>query len=324
MRRVVTFCVAGLFGVILHAAGPRLPLGLDLYRPVPEDNPLTRDKIALGRRLFHDRRISRDGTVACATCHDPRRSFADRRPVAIGVAGSRGRRNVPAIINRAWGTSFFWDGRAATLEAQALQPILSPTELGATPDAVVALARSRDYRGDFRRVFGANPSVDDVARAVATYVRTIVAGDAPFDRYTAGDRTALGASAVRGLRVFNVVAACSRCHAGVLFTDEDFHNTGIAWRRGAPSDIGRAAVTAGEEDRGAFKTPTLREVARTAPYMHDGSFATLDEVIDYYDRGAQRNPGLDSRLRPLGLTPEDKRDLGAFLGSLSGRVSDGR
>jgi cytochrome c peroxidase len=322
-----------LFGTVaLQAAGPRLPLGLDLYRPVPEVNPLTPEKIALGRRLFHDRRLSRDGSRSCASCHDPRRAYADGRTLAVGPAGAMGRRNVPTIVNRAWGRSFFWDGRAATLEQQALLPILNPLELGALPDTLVRLARSRAYRDDFRQAFGDEPVLDDVARALATYVRTIVAGDSPYDQFAAGKRSALSESARRGLAVFTGRAGCATCHSGPTFTDEDFHNTGVAWRNGAastgsgqePSDIGRAAVTGRDEDRGAFKTPTLREVTRTAPYMHDGSFATLEDVIDYYDRGGQQNPGLDSRLRPLGLTSQDKRDLGAFLVSLTGRVSDGR
>jgi cytochrome c peroxidase len=333
---VVLGCASVVFGAaILQAAGPRLPPGLDLYRPVPEENPITPAKIALGRRLFHDRRLSRDGSRSCASCHDPRRAFTDGRTLAVGPAGAVGRRNVPTIVNRAWGRSFFWDGRASTLEQQALLPILNPIELGALPDDVVTLSRSRAYRDDFQKAFGADPVLDDVARALATYVRTIVAGDSPYDRFAAGDESALGRSARRGLGLFTGRAGCAACHSGPTFTDEQFHNTGVAWRPSTgsgqvpstgsePSDIGRAAVSGRDDDRGAFKTPTLREVARTAPYMHDGSLATLDEVIDYYDRGGQRNPGLDSMLRPLGLTLQDKRDLGAFLGSLTGRVSDGR
>ncbi len=323
-------------GVVLYAGELRLPLGLDLYRPVPEANSITPARIALGRRLFHDRRLSRDGSISCATCHDPQRAFADNRRVAVGVRGARGRRNVPAIINRAWGRHFFWDGRTSTLEQQALHPIMNPLELGGTPAAAVVLARSVRYRDEFRRAFGADPDLDDVARALATYVRTIVSGDSPYDRFVSGRPSALDSSSQRGLTLFLGRAGCASCHSGPTFTDEDFHNTGVAWRRGSgqapstgsgqagPRDIGRAAVTGLDEDRGAFKTPTLREVTRTAPYMHDGSFASLDEVIKDYDRGGQRSPGLDSRLRPLGLTSQDKRDLGAFLGSLTGRVSDGR
>ena len=303
-----------LLAVALHAAGPRLPLGLDLYRPVPEDNRLTRAKIALGRRLFHDRRLSRDGSLSCAGCHDPRRAFTDGRTVSVGVDGARADRNVPIIVNRAWGASFFLDGRAATLEQQALQPILNPKELAMTPEAVLAVARSNSYRA----AFGPNPTLEDVARALASYVRTIVAGDSPFDR------GALSVSAQRGLALFRGKAGCSACHSGPNLTDEQFHNTGIAWRTGVLTDEGRAGVTHAAEDRGAFKTPTLREISRTAPYMHDGSLSTLEQVVDYYDGGGQKTPVLDTRLRPLHLSPAGKQDILAFLGSLSGRIRDGQ
>ncbi len=295
---------AVLLGGAAVAAVWTPPLGLDLYRPVPEDNRLTRAKIALGRRLFHDRRLSRDGSLSCASCHDPRRAFTDGRRVAQGLGGARGGRNTPAIVNRAWGASFFWDGRTVTLEQQVLQPILSPKELGMTQEAVLAVTRA--------------PSLEVVAQALASYVRTIVAGDSAFDRGTLSD------SARRGLALFHGKAGCGACHAGSLFTDEQFHNTGIAWRTGVLTDEGRAGVTHADRDRGAFKTPSLREVARTAPYMHDGGLATLEQVIDYYDRGGQRNPGLDSRLRPLHLFPAEKQDLVTFLRSLTGRVRDGR
>ncbi len=319
--RTVALVIVGT--VALQTAGPRPPLGLDLYRPVPEHNILTREKIALGRRLFHERRLSRDGSLSCAGCHDPRRGFADGRRVARGIGGAPGSRNVPAIVNRAWGTAFFWDGRASTLEQQALQPILSPTELGMAPEGVVALARSAQYRSDFVTVFGAEPTLSDVARALASYVRTIVAGASPFDRYIEGQRGALGADAVRGLGLFRGKAGCTACHAGPTLSDERFHNTGVAWRTGRLSDDGRARVTGAEADRGAFKTPSLRQVTRTAPYMHDGSFATLEQVIDYYDAGGQANPALDSRIRPLHLSAGERRDLLAFLASLTGKVGDG-
>ena len=308
-----------LFALALHAAGPRPPLGLDLYRPSPEDNRVTAAKIALGRRLFHDRRLSRDGSLSCATCHDSRRAFADGRTVAQGIGGARGGRNTPTIINRAWGASFFLDGRAATLEQQVLQPILDAKELGMTPEAVLALVRSSRYRSQFRAAFrSGEPSMELVARALASYVRTIVAGDSDFDR------NALSPSARRGLALFHGKAGCTACHPGPLFTDEQFHNTGVAWRTGVLTDEGRARVTMAPQDRGAFKTPTLREIARTAPYMHDGSFVNLEQLIDYYDRGGQKNPGLDTRLRPLHLSAGEKQDILAFLRSLTGRIQDGQ
>ena len=283
-----------------------IPLGLDLYMPVPEDNPLSVQKVELGRRLFRDRRLSRDRSVACSSCHDSERAFSDGRPVPIGIGRQVGRRNAPALINRGYGRAFFWDGRAATLEEQVLQPIQDPTEMNMT------LADVSERVG---------LSASDISRALASYVRSILSGDSRFDRFIDGDRRALSPEQQDGLRVFRGKANCTACHVGPNFTDERFHNTGIAWRDGSLQDEGRSAVTGKPEDRGAFKTPTLREVARTAPYMHDGSFATLDEVVDYYDRGGNPNPGVDAELRPLRLTPSEKRALVAFLHALNGTVS---
>jgi cytochrome c peroxidase len=313
-----------LSAVVLQAAGPRLPLGLDLYRPEPHDNRLTAGKIELGRRLFFDRRLSRDGSLSCASCHDPSRAFSNSRPHARGVDGAIGVRNVPTLVNRAWGTRFFWDGRAATLEQQVLEPILNPKELASTEARVVALVGARDYRSEFRATFGAEPGLVDASRALASFVRTIVSGNAPYDRYVSGVPSALDSAARRGLALFAGKAACNTCHTGPFFTDEQFHNTGVAWRLGTLTDPGRAGVTGADGDRGAFKTPTLRDVSRTAPYMHDGSFPTLADVIDFYDRGGRRNPGVDPKLRALHLTRDEKLDLLAFLNSLTGQITAGR
>jgi cytochrome c peroxidase len=253
--------------------------------------------------------------------------------VARGPSGLAGRRNVPTLVNRAWGRSFFWDGRVSTLEEQVLAPIFNPLELGASAEAVTALARSARYVRDFRRVFGPNPTPTELAQALAAYVRTIVSGESPLDYYLSGRSSALGPSAQRGMRLFNGRAGCSACHTGPLFTDESFHNTGIAWRRRSgsadgievnlPTDPGRASVTGLERDRGAFKTPTLRNVTETAPYMHDGSVATLADVVEFYNRGGQANPALDHRIRPLGLTAAERAHLVAFLGVLTGPVREG-
>ncbi len=259
--------------------------------------------------------------MSCASCHDPASAFGGSESIRRGV---RGTRNAPPLINRAWGESFFWDGRAATLEEQARQPLLNPTELGTTREAVETLARSDRYRQRFRAAFGAEPTFDHVVRALASYVRTILAGDSPYDRFLGGNVMALGAEARRGLALFGARAGCINCHSGPLLTDENFHNTGVAWRSGVLTDAGRAGVTGAPGDRGAFKTPTLREVSRTAPYMHDGSVSTLTDVIDFYDRGGQRNPELDPRIRPLRLTAAEKRTLVAFLRSLSGRIVEGQ
>ena len=283
-----------------------IPLGLDLYMPVPEDNPITPEKIELGRRLFNDRRLSRDQSVSCASCHDPARAFSASQPIAPGVFGRRGRRNAPALINRGWGRSFFWDGRAATLEEQVLQPIEDPTEM----DLPIGEAASR-----------VGLSSPEMSRALATYIRSVMSGDAPYDRYVNGDRTALSPEAQAGLALFRGKANCTACHLGPNFTDESVHNTGIAWRDGAFLDLGRAAITRREEDRGAFKTPTLREIEHSAPYMHDGSLPTLEDVVEYYDRGGNTHAVLDPEVRPLGLSASDKRTLVLFLRSLSGSVS---
>jgi cytochrome c peroxidase len=283
-----------------------IPLGLDLYLPVPDENPLTRERIALGRRLFTDRRLSRDRSIACSSCHDPERAFSDGRPVAIGIDRQVGRRSAPALINRGYGRAFFWDGRAATLEEQVLQPIQDPTEMNMT-------------LADVRARVGLAPG--DVSRALASYVRSILSGGSRFDRFVNGDRRALSPEQQEGLRVFRGKGNCTACHVGPNFTDERFHNTGIAWRDGALQDEGRSAVTGNAEDRGAFKTPTLREIARTAPYMHDGSLVSLEDVVEYYDRGGNANPVLDSELSPLKLTASDKRSLVAFLHALTGTIS---
>ena len=289
-----------------------IPLGLDLYLPVPDANPLTTEKVDLGRRLFNDRRLSRDGAIACASCHDPARAFPDGRAKAVGVFGRLGRRNAPAIVNRGYGRSFFWDARILTLEEQVLKPIEDPNEM----DMPIAEAAARA---------GLQPT--ELSHALASYVRSLLSGDAPYDRFVNGDRAALSPEQQAGLQIFRGKGNCTACHVGPTFTDERTHNTGVAWSggpggSGAFLDEGRAAITGKSEDRGAFKTPTLREVARTAPYMHDGSLATLADVIDYYDRGGNTNPLLDPELRPLRLTSEDKHALAAFLTALSGSTLD--
>ena len=211
-----------------------------------------------------------------------------------------------------------------TLERQVVQPVLAKSEMDLTlEEAVDRLRRKRRYRKSFEQTFGQEPNAENLARALAAYVRTIVAGDSPYDRYAFGDRGALSQQALAGLRIFRGKANCTLCHAGPTLTDEEFHNTGIAWRDGSFQDEGRALVTQRDEDRGKFKTPTLREVARTAPYMHDGSLATLSEVADFYSAGGRKNPNLDPELRPLNLSAEEKAALIAFLQALSGQISDG-
>ncbi len=301
-----------------------VPIGLDLYMPVPELNPLTAAKVALGRKLFIDSLLSRDRTRACATCHDLRRAFTDGRAVALGVDGREGTRSAPTLVNRGYGRSFFWDGRTRNLEEQVLQPIQHPKEMDITVgEVVVRLKRDRAYSDLFQAAFGQEVNEGDLAKALASYVRTILSGNAPIDRYLNGDRDALTGRQRQGLRLFRGKGSCTACHVGPLFTDENFHNTGVAWRDGRLLDQGRFAVTGKETDHGAFKTPTLREVARTAPYMHDGSITPLEEVIEFYDRGGNANPYLDPELRPLNLTAAEKRALRTFLRALSGEIREG-
>jgi cytochrome c peroxidase len=304
-----------MIGLLLVAA-LTIPLGLDLYMPVPEENPLTTEKLELGRQLFNDRRLSRDGTIACVSCHEPARAFSDGRSKAIGVFGRQGRRSAPALINRGYGRAFFWDARVSSLEEQVLKPIEDPNEM----DLPV---------GEAARRVGLTPV--DLSHALASFVRSILSGAAPFDRFVNGDRSALSDEQQAGLQIFRGKGNCTACHVGPNFTDERTHNTGIAWagRAGGAGgseatngflDEGRAAITGKPDDRGAFKTPTLREVTRTAPYMHDGSLATLEDVIDYYDRGGNLNPLLDPEIRPLRLTTGEKRALISFLSSLFGEM----
>ncbi|MDA0204231.1 MAG: c-type cytochrome [Acidobacteria bacterium] len=322
-RRLIAalLCLA-LISVV--GAEPKRPLGLDLYRPSPRDNPVTLEKVKLGRLLFRDRLLSRDGSLSCSDCHRRKQAFTDGRAKAVGVYGREGPRSVPTLVNRAWGQSFFWDGRIRTLEEQVVQPILAKLEMDLTlEEAVERLRGKHRYRKDFQSVFDRAVNAEDLAKALATYVRTIQSGDSPYDRYVLGENDALSESALEGLKLFRGKANCTVCHAGPTLSDEEFHNTGVAWRDGKFLDDGRYAVTKDERDRGKFKTPTLREIARTGPYMHDGSISTLKEVIDFYSDGGRENPNRDPEVRLLKLNGDEKAALSAFLRSLSGELSDG-
>jgi cytochrome c peroxidase len=295
-----------------------VPLGL-VPRVWPADNPYSPEKAELGRVLFFDKRLSVDDTIACADCHNPKFAFTDGRPVSIGVRGQKGGRNAPTVINRAYSVEQFWDGRAPTLEEQAKGPIANPLEMANTHEAVAEkLKKIAGYSWLFKRAFGTEDiTIDHVAKAIATFERTILSGNSPYDRYKAGDKSALSESAKRGMDVFFNKAKCDQCHFGINFTDGSFVNLGVGMDKPNP-DLGRYLVTKRESDKGAFKTPTLREVARTAPYMHDGSLATLEEVIEFYNKGGIPNPYLDKRIKPLNLSEQDKKDLVEFLKSLSG------
>jgi cytochrome c peroxidase len=326
-ERTILIDRLGTERILIRSSGRPRRLA-DMVMRVPPDNPITEAKAALGRRLFFDRLLSNDRSVSCATCHDPARAFTDERPLAVGVFGRVGKRHSPSLVNRGFGRTQFWDGRAATLEALAVQPIPDPNEMDLSlDDAVARLAADESYRAEFQAVFGRAVSTEDLARALATYLRTIRSGDSPYDRFVAGDVDALTPQQQLGLQVFRSKGRCIICHGEPTFTDEVFQNTGVAWRvdpetsAGAYQDQGRFQVTGLQSDRGKFKTPTLREVARTAPYMHDGSLATLADVIEFYNGGGRSNPNLFIVVRPLGLTADEKQALAAFLASLSGTVT---
>jgi cytochrome c peroxidase len=296
----------------------KVPLGLT---PIlwPKDNPYSADKAELGRFLYYDKRLSADNSVSCASCHAPEKGFTDNLPVSVGIKGQKGGVSAPTVINRGYGMLQFWDGRANSLEAQAVGPMANPIEMGHTHDGVVSRLRQiAGYRELFKKAYGTEEiDLDRVAKAIATFERTVVSGNAPYDKYRAGNKKALTASQIRGLDVYFNKAKCDACHEGPNFTANSFHNLGVGSQKATP-DVGRFAVTKDPADWGAFKTPTLREIANTAPYMHDGSLATLEEVVDYYDKGGVKNKNLDERLKPLNLTAQDKKDLVEFMKSLSG------
>ncbi|MGE3152942.1 MAG: cytochrome-c peroxidase [Nitrospiraceae bacterium] len=300
---------------------PAIPLGLepDMF-VVPADNPITEKKVELGRLLFFDKRLSKNNTIACASCHMPALAFTDGQPVSTGIHRQLGGRSAPTAINRAFSKGQFWDGRAATLEEQSVGPFTNPVEHGFLdyPEMIAKMNRIEGYRRLFKEVFDGDISVETVGKAIATFQRTLISGNSPADRFdVGGEETALSLEAQRGLALFRGKARCTRCHSGFNFTDERFHNLGIGWDTNTV-DLGRYMVTKDPEEIGAFKTPTLREIGRTAPYMHDGRFGTLEEVVDFYSQGGIANPYLDNNVIPLELTGQEKQDLIAFLRSLNG------
>jgi cytochrome c peroxidase len=329
--RVVTLTAAGLVLALLGGAWagggaqpPKPPLGLPAVI-WPEDNPYTPEKAELGWLLYFDKRLSSDHSVSCASCHAPDKAFTDRMHVSTGIKGQKGGRSAPTVINRAYSTAQFWDGRAASLEDQAKGPIANPIEMTHAADATAAheacvecLRAIPGYVQRFEKVFGTKKiTIDHIAQAIATFERTVLSGNAPYDRYEAGDKSAMTEAQVRGMKVFFDKAQCDRCHLGFNFTDGSYENIGIGMDKPMP-DLGRYNVTKREQDKGAFKTPTLREIEHTAPYMHDGSLKTLEEVVEHYDKGGIKNPYLNERMAPLKLTAQDKADLVSFLKALSG------
>jgi len=348
-----TLMFIAMTAAIAEAAAP--PLGLPEV-PVPADNPLNPGKVLLGKKLFNDKRFSADGTVSCNTCHSPDKAFTDGLKVSKGIRGQEGTRNAPTVINAAYYTSQFWDGRAPSLEEQSKGPFTNPVEHGLKNfDPILETVRSdRTYTALFKKTFGVAPgdiTIDHVAKAIAAFERSIISGNSPFDRYLYGkDSTAMSPAAVRGLEVFRLKGRCVDCHTigqtSAIFTDNKFHNIGVGFSRidaklmdivdayrmknesgreldtdiltsDAISELGRFAVTLDPSDIGRFKTPSLRNIAVTGPYMHDGSMDSLEEVVELYNEGGEDNPMLDGGIRPLRLTEHEKADLVEFMKALT-------
>ncbi len=327
----------------------KAPLGL-IEPEIPGDNPLTGEKVELGRKLYFDKRLSIDDSVSCATCHDPEKGFADGRKVALGIKDLKGTRNSPTVLNAALFEVQFWDGRAPTLEEQAKQPLINPVEMGMpSHEALVEKLKGiAEYREAFGKVFGGEIDINKVVMAVAAFERTLLSGNSPFDRFVyEQEKGALSPAAQRGLELFRGKARCVTCHEitdfFASFSDNKFHNVGVgvdkevielmrraekgedlvkegaveAAKKAKLSELGRFIVTGKVSDLGAFKTPSLRDIALTAPYMHDGSEATLEDVVELYNRGGNPNPHLDGGIRPLNLTEEEKAALVEFMKSLT-------
>ncbi len=339
------------------AEKPVLPLGASpqLYAiAVPAGHEPTPELVALGEKLFKDKRLSVDDTVACETCHDPAKGFTDHRgnsATSAGVNGQHGQRNAPTVLNAMFQASQFWDGRAAALEDQAKLPILNPVEMGQKDpaDVVAKLRKIPEYAQAFNAIYGNDVTYDEIASAIAAFERTQYSGNSPFDHFLAGDQQAISDQAKRGWELFQGKARCSSCHAfnavSPLFSDQKFHNIGIAAhkqdfaalaRKAAAvlrsgdtrqldelalqtsySELGRFLVTKNEADIGAFKSETLRNIGVTAPYMHDGSLATLWDVMDHYNKGGVPNPYLDGGMQRLALSESEIDDLVAFLFALT-------
>lgn len=308
----------------------KAPLGLPLV-PIPAHNPPTRDTITLGRRLYYDPLLSVDSTISCASCHAPQFAFGDSHQFSLGVGGKTGNRHAPTVINSAYNSFQFWDGRAPSLEEQAKGPIANPVEMAHSLDGVVArLQADANYRDLFKKAWGTDQiTIDMVAKSIASFERTVIAGNSPFDRFYFGhDKKALSPAAQRGFKLFTdpKKANCAVCHTigktDALFTDNKFHNLGIgADTRGNLNDVGRYAVTKQNADMGCFKTPTLRNLANRAPFMHDGTFPTVKDALAHYIGGGNMNDHLDKEIHALDfLTFDERDDLLQFLDSLNGEL----
>lgn len=303
---------------------PEPPLGIQSkFADLPV--PPTPERVRLGRWLFFDTRLSGDGTVSCASCHVPQHAFSELTPNSTGIRGQKGARKSPGFVNMAWTIypNFFWDGRASSLEEQALGPIENPIEMGSNHQSMVqTLGKIQGYRPYFKEAFGSEAITKErVAHAIADYERTRMSGNSPVDRWQVSkDESAVSAQVKQGWELFFNKAECNQCHLGENYTDGRFHNLGIGWdaTKKEFKDVGRYAISKKDEDRGAFKTPGLREVAKHPPYMHDGSVPTLEAAVEHYNVGGTPNPWLSTRIRKLDLSKQEVQALVKFMEALSG------
>ena len=338
MKKHLLFCLAvclavGLASLAAGASedkapplteGKALGLGPEPIGPLPPvvsppNNPPSSSKILLGKMLYFDTRLSADNTVSCATCHDPARGWSDAGPTSKGIRGQMGGRRAPPVSNAAYMPLQFWDGRAPSLEEQAKGPIQNPIEMGNTHQAMIqTLSRIGAYQAEFKVVFGEGPmTVQQVADAIAAFERTVVTTDSRFDRYMRGDHDALTCLEKQGLEIFNGKGHCTSCHWGPNFSDGRFHNLGVPHTDPKNPDLGRFVVTKDPRDKGAFKTPTVRDAALRPPYLHDGSEKTLESLIEFYNKGGGPDPNLDPLMVPLGLTAKEVKALVSFINSLT-------
>lgn len=338
--------IAMIGAALVSADPPKMPsFKLEPLPPVaiPEDNPMTPEKIELGRMLYFDPRLAGDSSISCAKCHDPEKGFSNGLQMSDAYPGTKHWRHVPTVLNSAYLKQLFWDGRANTLEAQAIGPIAAPIEMNQNYTHLVEkLDNIPEYRARFKKVFNSDITMDNLAKAIAAFERTIVSKPGPVDKFLMGDKTALNDSQKRGMEIFTGKARCFICHNGPLMTDQSFHTLGvpeieplkteadrIATRhffatdqkfpnpRTVDYDYGRELITKSASDRGKIKTPSLRELKWTAPYMHNGAFETLDEVVEFFMKGGGEAPNKDPMLKPFKLTDQEFDDLIAFLEALS-------
>ncbi len=304
-----------------------LPLGLKGQEGaafVNADKPITPEKAELGRVLYFDKRLSFDDTISCASCHAPNLGWSDEGPTSVGIKGQKGGRNAPVVLNTLFVSPQFWDGRAPDLEAQAKGPITNPIEMGMPEHALAVkkISAIKGYEPLFKAAFGSKAiTIDSIADAIAAFERTVVSGNSPYDQWKAGNETAMSEAAVRGEKLFGTKAKCTACHVGAAFSDNAFHNLGVGCDGAVCKDMGRFVVSKQEQDKGAFKTPTLRNIAQSAPYMHDGSEKTLKDVVQLYNRGGNANTWHSPLIKPLKLTDAEVDDLVAFMEALTGEVT---